>query len=761
MPDYGHDLSFGTFITPQNQRPQDVVALAQLTEAAGLDLATFQDHPYQPGFLDTWTLLSWVAAQTQTLRVAANVLNLPLRPPAVLARAAASLDLLSGGRLELGLGAGAFWDAIEAMGGPRHTPGQSVDALSEAIDVIRGIWDTSERGGVRVDGEHYAVRGAKRGPEPAHDIGIWLGAYKPRMLRLTGRKADGWLPSLSYMSTDDLAPANGTIDEAAMAAGRDPREIRRLLNVQGTFSGGGGFLQGPPEQWVQDLLPLVTDHGFSTFILAGDDPTTIELFGQEVAPALRDAVAAERRGSGTATGPVRSPRALALRREGIGYDALPTPLAASAVEPGDKAYAKVRSTYIRSGSPGLVLRPADVDEVVAALAYAREQDVPLSVRSGGHGISGRSTNDGGIVVDLRKLAGIDVLDPATGRVRLGPGARWGEVAQALAPHGLGMSSGDYGDVGVGGLATTGGIGFLGRKHGLTIDHVTAAELVLADGTHLRADAANHPELFWAIRGAGGNFGIVTAVELAAYEVGDVVFSRMAFEGTAELLERWAEIVERAPRELTSFLTIVARGRGEPIAQLATVYAGHDTEAAVDALTPLLEAGRVLDQQAQLVPYAAIVAPQGGAHAGGSAAPAFRSGLVDHVTPEAAQALMRLLRSGDGPYVQIRAAGGAINDVDPMATAYAHRHQNFVVSAVGAALELLNPRWDAEVAPHTNGLYLSFDTDQRPERIDDAFPGETLDRLRRLKAQYDPDNVFNQNFAIPISKPAIAPEIREY
>src|SRR3954469_10574095 len=214
MPDYGHDLAFGTFITPQNQRPDEVVALAQLTERAGLDLATFQDHPYQPAFLDTWTLMSWVAAQTDTLRVAPNVLNLPLRQPAVLARSAASLDLLSGGRVELGLGAGAFWDAIEAMGGPRRTPGEAVTALSEAIDVIRQTWDTSTRRGVRVEGEHYTVKGAKRGPAPAHDVEIWLGAYKPRMLRLTGRKADGWLPSLSYLEQQDIAAAHRTIDAA-------------------------------------------------------------------------------------------------------------------------------------------------------------------------------------------------------------------------------------------------------------------------------------------------------------------------------------------------------------------------------------------------------------------------------------------------------------------------------------------------------------------------------------------------------------------
>ncbi len=168
----------------------------------------------------------------------------------------------------------------------------------------------------------------------------------------------------------------------------------------------------------------------------------------------------------------------------------------------------------------------------------------MAVRSGGHGISGRSTNDGGIVLDLGRLNEVTMLD--SGRVRVGPGARWGEVAQALAPFGLGMSSGDYGDVGVGGLATAGGIGFLSRKHGLTLDHVVAAEVVLADGRQVRADRDHHPDLFWALRGAGGNFGIVTALELDAYPVGDVVFSRMVFAADAGLLERWGALVEECP-----------------------------------------------------------------------------------------------------------------------------------------------------------------------------------------------------------------------
>ena len=752
MADYGHELAFGTFITPQNQRPDDVVALARLTEQAGLDLATFQDHPYQPALLDTWTLLSWVAAQTETLRVSANVLNLPLRPPAVLARVAASLDLLSGGRVELGLGAGAFWDAIEAMGGRRLSARQSVDALSEAIDVIRGIWAASEHGGVRVDGEHYRVNGAKRGPEPAHDIAIWVGAYKPRMLRLTGRKADGWLPSLAYMPRDELGPANRAIDDAAAGAGRDPREIRRLLNLQGgAFSATGrGFLQGPPEQWVEELLPFVLELGFSTFILGGDDPRSIEVFGQEVAPALREAVARERAAAGTPTGPVRGPRALTLRRDGIDYDALPESLSSKAIEPGDRGYGKVRSTYIRPGSPGLVIRPDDVDDVRAALAFARGQDVPLSVRSGGHGISGRSTNDGGIVIDLGRLNAVEVLDRATGRVRLGPGARWGEVAPVLAPYGLGMSSGDYGDVGVGGLATAGGIGFLVRKHGLTIDHVVAAEIVLSDGTFVRADADDHPDLLWAVRGAGGNFGIVTALELEAYEVGDVVFSTMAFDAgeAASLLERWGRHIETAPRELTSFLSLFARRGGAPIAQLYSVYAGDDAAAATAALTPLLDIGPLVDQHAQLAPYPAIVAPQGGLHAGYGPS-AVRGGLLDHLTPEVARVLEEGLRSGAAPMVQIRSVGGAVNDVAPQATAYAHRTQNFALNAAtgGSRRSRLDALWD-ELRPHLNGLYISFETDQRPERLHDAYPGETLTRLRRLKALYDPDNVFNQNFAIP-------------
>jgi alkanesulfonate monooxygenase SsuD/methylene tetrahydromethanopterin reductase-like flavin-dependent oxidoreductase (luciferase family) len=297
MTDYGQDLLFGTFITPTNRPATQAVELAVAADRAGLDLVTFQDHPYQPSFHDTWTLLSYVASRTERIHVSGNVLNLPLRQPAVLARAAASLDLLSGGRFELGIGAGGFWDAIAAMGGPRRSPSESIEALAEAITIFREIWAADRPGPVKVDGKHYRVHGAKRGPAPAHDINIWVGAYKPRLLRLVGRLADGALPSLAYLKGGpaELTAMNAHIDEGAVAAGREPAAIRRLLNVGGQFGRTGrGLLDGPPEQWAEDLAGLTLEYGVTGFILAGDDPAAIELFAQEVAPATRDLVAAER-----------------------------------------------------------------------------------------------------------------------------------------------------------------------------------------------------------------------------------------------------------------------------------------------------------------------------------------------------------------------------------------------------------------------------------------------------------------------------------
>ncbi len=290
--DYGQELRFGLFPSPDAADPQHVLLLAQLAEVSGLDLVTVQDHPYQARHLDAWTLLSVIAARSSSLRVALNVANLPLRPPVVLARSIATLDLLSGGRAELGLGAGAFWDAIVAAGGRRLTPAQSVDALREGIEVIRGVWQPTGSPTVRVEGSHYQVVGLHPGPQPAHPVEIWLGAYKPRMLRLTGRYADGWLPSMGYADPEVLAGMNEVFDAAARDADRDPASVRRLYNVNGRFSRarGGSGLSGTPEEWAEQLAELAVVEGMSTFILGTDDVDAVRLFGEEVAPRVRDLV---------------------------------------------------------------------------------------------------------------------------------------------------------------------------------------------------------------------------------------------------------------------------------------------------------------------------------------------------------------------------------------------------------------------------------------------------------------------------------------
>ncbi|MEV6283401.1 LLM class flavin-dependent oxidoreductase [Kribbella sp. NPDC051770] len=305
--DYGHELVFGTFLTPAIDQVDRVIALAQLTEQAGLDLVTLQDHPYQPRLADAWTLLSVIAAQTRTVRVATNVANLPLRHPVVLARSVASLDLISGGRVELGLGAGGFREAVAANGGPSLTAGQSIAALEEALAIIREVWKP-EGGGIRLPGKHYSLTGAKRGPAPAHPVEIWLGAYKPRMLALTGRLADGWLPSSGYVGPEALPSLNKQIDEAAVAAGRNPSAIRRLYNLSGTFAGSGGFLQGPESLWIDQLTELTLSEGMSTYILASDNPDDIRRFA-EVAEGVKESVAAARAGekkTATVAAPVAS-----------------------------------------------------------------------------------------------------------------------------------------------------------------------------------------------------------------------------------------------------------------------------------------------------------------------------------------------------------------------------------------------------------------------------------------------------------------------
>ncbi len=295
MGDYGRELEFGVSVAPLAEQAREISRVVRAADGAGLDLVGIQDHPYQRRFLDTWTLIATLVPQTERIRFFPDVANLPLRPPAMLAKAAASLDILSGGRIELGLGAGAFWDAIAAMDGPRRSPGEARRALEEAIRVMRLVW--SEERSLRFDGEFYSLNGMRPGPHPVHRIGIWLGVYGPRMLSLLGRLADGWVPSLGYTTPESLPELQGRIDEAALGADREPAEIRRVYNVSGNIGADGeGPLDGPASKWIEELARFAVEFGMDTFVFwpAEDQERQVELFAEEVVPAVREAVARER-----------------------------------------------------------------------------------------------------------------------------------------------------------------------------------------------------------------------------------------------------------------------------------------------------------------------------------------------------------------------------------------------------------------------------------------------------------------------------------
>ena len=287
-------LQFGYFLPPTAHNYFELLRHAQLVDELGLELIGIQDHPYQGKYLDSWTLLSALAVQTEKARFFLNVANLALRPPAMLAKATASLDIMTGGRIEMGLGAGYFWKAISAMGGETRQPGEAVEAVEEAIQIFRLMWSGEK--GVRFAGKHYQLNGAHANPAPAHRIEIYLGAIGPRMLALTGQYCDGWIPSSPYVPPKKIAEANRRIDEAAEQAGRDPHEIRRMYNLMGSITDGatGEYLQGPVAYWVDELTRLVMEDRMDSLIFAPNEGTEeqIRLFAEEVVPGVEERVKA-------------------------------------------------------------------------------------------------------------------------------------------------------------------------------------------------------------------------------------------------------------------------------------------------------------------------------------------------------------------------------------------------------------------------------------------------------------------------------------
>jgi alkanesulfonate monooxygenase SsuD/methylene tetrahydromethanopterin reductase-like flavin-dependent oxidoreductase (luciferase family) len=288
-------VRFGVFLSPSRDNSL-VVHNAQTAEANGFDFISIQDHPYQPDFLDPFVLMALLAGVTSRLGLVTDVANLPLRPAPMLAKTAATLDFVSGGRFTLGLGGGRSWPQIAGLGGPTWTPSQTVTSIEEALDVMHLLWSPSARASYA--GSTYSLDEVAPGPSPAHPIGTWLGAAGPRMLDVLGRKADGWIAPLAT-PFETKPGAQEQIDDAAHRAGRDPKKIERVLQLVGTVTDaitpvsrprtgpGRQSIRANPDQWAQIITEFVTAQRFTAINLIPEQeqPERIELFGSAVIPA--------------------------------------------------------------------------------------------------------------------------------------------------------------------------------------------------------------------------------------------------------------------------------------------------------------------------------------------------------------------------------------------------------------------------------------------------------------------------------------------
>ncbi|UYM06384.1 FAD-binding oxidoreductase [Solicola gregarius] len=419
--------------------------------------------------------------------------------------------------------------------------------------------------------------------------------------------------------------------------------------------------------------------------------------------------------------------------------------------PGDDEYAEASTTVFGTGAPALVVRPRDAGEVAAAIEYARAADLVLSVRSGGHSVLGSGTNTGGLVLDLTHLDAVDVVDPATRIVSVGGGANWGQVATTLAPYGLGLTAGDTADVGVGGLTLGGGMGWMVRKYGLAIDNLVGAQIVTADGRILEAGEDEHAELFWAVRGGGGNFGVVTRFDFVAQPVETVHFGTITYQldDPASTIRGWRDHMRTAPEELTSTLTLMPSMFGMPASIMVTLcYAGDDFDAAVAGLLSL---GTVTDNNVQEMPYAdtledAAMPPGMRVVARNALVPSLGDALID--------AVIAVYRSEVPTMTSIRSLGGAFGRVSARDTAFAHRDAEAMVFC-GAVLAADATQTDVDraLAPwpdverRGNGAYLNFHGSGTPDDVLAAYPGETYERLVAVKRAYDAENTFALNHNI--------------
>ena len=441
-------------------------------------------------------------------------------------------------------------------------------------------------------------------------------------------------------------------------------------------------------------------------------------------------------------------------------------LAGRVIAPGDPDYDHARRLFAGGfdRKPDVIVQPIDATEVARVVTLARETGLPLAVRSGGHSAAGHSVSDGGITLHLGAMKGLDI-DAGARTAWAQTGVTAGEYTTATVERGLATGFGDTGSVGLGGITLGGGVGFLSRKYGLTVDNLLAAELVTADGSLVRASEQEHPDLFWAIRGGGGNFGVATRFQYRLQEVPQIVGGLLILPVTAEVVAGFIAAAEAAPEELSTIANVMMAPpmpflppevHGQLIVMGMMCYAG-DPEAGERALAPFRALATPLADMVQTMPYSGMFAPEDPDYRPTAAA---RNMYIDRVDEGVAETILEHLNASDAPMrvAQLRVLGGAISRVPDEATAYAHRQSKIMVNVAAfytgpddkPAKEAWVNKLSAALHQGDDAVYVNFLADEGLERLRAAYPGRTWDRLVEVKRRYDPDNLFRLNQNIPVS-----------
>ena len=435
------------------------------------------------------------------------------------------------------------------------------------------------------------------------------------------------------------------------------------------------------------------------------------------------------------------------------------------LRPKDDGYDEARTLFYGGFDrrPALIVRVKDPTDISHVIALARERGLELAVRSGGHSVAGHSSTDGGIVLDLSEMKEME-LDVEGRTAWAQTGLTAGEYTTAAAAHGLATGFGDTGSVGIGGITLGGGVGYLVRKHGLTVDDLISAEIVTADGELLRVDAETHPDLFWAIRGGGGNFGVATRFQFRLHEVDEIVGGMLVLPATPEVLASFVAEAEAAPEELSTIANVMVAPpmpfvptevHGQLIVMAMLVYAGGDVETGERTIAPFRALAEPIVDMVKPMPYPEIYPPDEGDFHPTAVS---RTMFIDTIDRDVSQTILEHLRASEAPMrvAQIRVLGGAMARVSADATAFAHRSSRIMVNLAAfyegeeerAARETWVGNFAAALRQGDGGAYVGFLGEEGEERVREAYPQSTWERLAEIKRRYDPTNLFRLNQNIP-------------